>query len=77
MKKENNILGDLISEAIQEAYKAGSGLAEDEEEGTCLAVSAYWVTGSEDATMCELRITISQDHKELISYNEPGIIEER
>lgn len=76
-RKENNILGDLIRNAIRSAYTFGSGWAEDEEEGTALGVSAYWVEGSEDPNMCELCITISQEGRELISYNEPGIIEER
>lgn len=70
--KENNILGDLINEAIKAAYETGSGLSEDEE--TALSVTANWVVGSNDPAMSELNITIFQNDVVCLSYIEPETI---
>ena len=69
--KENNILGDLITSAIKDAYECGSGFIEDEED-TILAVSSEWENSPEDSGISVIRITIFQNNIALLSYIEPG-----
>lgn len=72
MNEQKNILGGLIAAATQMAYETGHGVAEDEENGTGLAVQADWIECENNPGMTALHVTIFQDDIASVIYDEPG-----